>query len=236
MVAKRSLVALTSMLVAIVPVLSGATSRSMGRITANGHADVNGVAVASEATVFSGDRVTTARESVANLVLSAGSRVILPAGSSVTVRRNLKQDVVVLESGALAVLTRSSSPAVIEVRGANVVPEPGQASVIEVALEGNDLKVMSRRGSATVVASNKTFDVPAGKELDATVSPASDPQGPQGNGTAPASATISYAKWLVIGSFATGLTGLGLGAAAYANTTNPASCQAVSSTGSITCP
>jgi len=210
---------------------SGATP-VLGQVTVKGNAKVNGIATPSGAAVFSGDRVGTETNTIAELLLNGGSRVMLPDSTIVVLRNDADQVIVDLKQGALAALSKSASPAFIDANGVRIKPAE-VAAVVEVAVQGNSLKVAVRRGSAIVESADKTIEVKEGKELDATLAPP-PPQGPTGGGPHP-SMRSSLATWELITAAAAGLTGLVLGAVAISRA-NPADCKVASPSGTIVCP
>ena len=109
------------------------------------------------------------------------------------------------------------------------LPEVGV--VLEVAVSGNTLKVLVRRGSATVETADKTLEVEEGKELDATMAPPW-PQGPVGPRKA---GRGKLETWVFITAVGAGVTGLALGIWALTRP-NPTDCTFVSTSGKIVCP
>ena len=201
----------------------------LGQVIVKGQAKVNGLVTSSGATVFPGDRMTTETNSVAELVLNGGNKVLLSESSAVTLSQDASQVIVNLKQGALAVLSKNNSSPIIEGNGVLIKPATDTAVMIEVAVRGNSLRVLARRGSAIVVASDESIEVAEGKELDATTAPASA-QGP----TRP-SGVSRIAKWKIIGIAAAAATGLGL-AVMIATRPNDADCGVESPAGTVTCP
>lgn len=235
MINKAALATLCTMLLIYGPVAEAATSATpiLGQVMVKGNAKINGIATPSGATVFSGDLVGTETNTIAELLLNGGSRVMLPESSIVILGNDAAQVIVDLKQGALAALSKSASPAFIDANGARIKPAADVAVVLEVAVRGNTLKVAARRGSATVETADKTLEVEEGKELDATLTPPS-PQGPAGAG--PRSPFKSRLEtWELIAAVGAGLTGLVLGIIAISRA-NPADCKVASPSGTITCP
>jgi ferric-dicitrate binding protein FerR (iron transport regulator) len=202
----------------------------LGQVIVKGQAKVNGIVTPSGANVFHGDQLTTGADSVAELVLSGGNKVLLPGSSAVVLRQEANHIIVKLGAGALAILSKNSSPAIIEAHGAWIRPAADTAVVLEIATSGNSFKVLARRGSATVEAANKSLEVAEGKELDATMA-ADAPQLP--NGRPAGRNTITM--WVFVAAVAACFTGLALGIAAKLRP-NPQDCQVVSTTGQVVCP
>jgi hypothetical protein len=232
MTSKKTLVTLCAALLIYGPAAEAAASATpmVGQVMVKGNAKINGIGTPSGATLFSGDQVGTETNTVAELLLNGGSKVMLPESSTVVLHNDAAQVIVHLKQGALAVVSKSSSPAFIDANGARIKPAAGAAVVLEVSVGGNSLKVLANRGSATVETADKTLEVEEGKELDATMAPARPP------GQATVSAGRSKLQtWVFITAMAAGLTGLVLGTVAISRA-NPADCKVMSPSGTITCP
>jgi ferric-dicitrate binding protein FerR (iron transport regulator) len=202
----------------------------LGQVIVKGQAKVNGIVTPSGANMFIGDQLATGADSVAELALTGGNKILLPGSSVVVLHQEANRTIVKLAEGAIAVLSKSSSPVIIEANGAWIRPAAGAPVVLEIATRGNSLKVLARRGSATVEAANKSLEVPEGKELDATVA-ASSGQLPDGR---PAGRN-RLTTWVFIAAVAASFTGLALGIAATLRP-NPQDCQVATTTGQVVCP
>lgn len=203
----------------------------LGQMTVRGQAKINGIVTASGATLFGGDQVATDKEAIAQLLLTGGSRVLLPESSAVILTSSVADMMVNLKQGGLAMVNGSGLPAFIEANGALIKPT-GRTTVLEAVVVGNSLKVLVHRGSATVETADKNLEVAEGKELDATMLPAPVPQGPAGTRAAGRGRLETY---VFITAVAAGLTGLVLGIVAVSRA-NPADCRVVSPSGTIKCP
>ncbi|HEV2523267.1 MAG TPA: hypothetical protein VGT24_12880 [Candidatus Acidoferrales bacterium] len=115
-----------------------------------------------------------------------------------------------LEDGTLSVLNKSVKPISIDARGALVQAEAGQASVYDVILNGNSLRVISRGGLVRVETANKSAELQPGNELDATLAPPPDPAHPPQSPTG----TSLASTWVILTVAAVGVTGIILGAVA----------------------
>jgi len=206
---------------------------TLGQAIIKGQARINGVATPSGTSLFAGDRVATSTDSIAQLQLTKGGNVFLPASSVVVLEPEGDPVTLGLEQGALAVLSKNSSPLTVEANGVRILAPTDSAAVIEVAITGNSLKVLARRGKAIVESADRTIEVPEGKELDATV--ASAPK--QGPSEAKPAGRNRLETWVLVIAVAAGLTGLILGIMAVTRP-NPAGCIVVSPSGvgSIRCP
>ena len=218
------LATLLSVLLVYVPVVPAASPAVVGKISTKGRTTVNGTLVPEEATVFAGDRIATDKETAAGLSLPGGDQVFLPSLSAAQIKRIDDQVAVVLERGALAVVNRSAQPVIVEVNGVRVRASGTSGAIYEVAVNGTSLKVMARKGTAVVKASDRTVEVKEGTTLDATA-----PQGPAGaGGVGPIWTAV------LVSSTAAGFTGLGLGIKAVSRP-KPQNCVVVSPN-SINCP
>ena len=218
---KAFLAAFVSTLLVYVPVAPAAAPSAVGQATVKGIAEVNGSAAASQFTLFSGDRVVTKSNTAAQFALPGGNEVLLPSLSDATVNQVAKTYHVSLNHGALAILSKANEPVIVEADGARIHATAGAAAVLEVSVNGNELRVLSRRGTATVESANKTVEVPAGKELVANM--ATPPQ----EGSMSNSSLSGMDKALLIVGVGAGLTGLALGAVALSRP-NPSNCTIVS--------
>ncbi len=222
---KGMLAIVLSLLLVYVPVAPAASPAVVGKMTTKGNALVNNAAVPAEATVFAGDQIATEKETVAGLSLSGGDQVFLPSLSSAKVNRTDTQVTVALERGALAVLNRSAKPVVIEANGMRIQSANPSAGIYEVAVNGNELKVMARKGATIVTGADRTVEVPEGKTLEATVAPR-----PAGLG-----GLSAFWAFVVVASAAAGITGLALGVSAIRRA-DPKDCTVVSPGGTLRCP
>jgi len=212
-----------SLLLVYVPVAPAASPAAVGRIQTKGTAEVNGAPVPTEATVFAGDRITTQKKTASGLLLPGGDQVFLPSLTAAKVNRSGKRVVVSLERGALAVVNRSAEPVVIEANGVRI-EAANSAGVYEVAIQGQGLKVMTRKGTTLVKAADRTVEVKEGTTMDATVA-----QGPGGQGGLSPLWTV-----VLVTSAAAGFTGLALGIRALERS-QPQDCVVVSPS-TISCP
>lgn len=217
------LVTCLSLLLVYAPVAPAATPAVVGKVQTKGAAEVNGTAVPSEATLFAGDRITTQKKTASGMSLPGGDQVFLPSLTTAKVTRPDKRVVVTLERGALAVVSRSAEPVIIEANGVRIQAGSRQA-VYEVAVQGTGLKVLARKGTALVKSADRRVEVKEGTTMDATVGPAP-----------PAPGALSP-LWTVVlvTSAAAGFTGLALGVIALERS-QPQDCTVVSPN-QITCP
>ncbi len=219
----RTLLAmLLVVLLVYAPVAPAASPAVVGKINTKGTAEVNGAPVPAEATVFTGDRISTQKNTASGLSLPGGNQVFLPALTVARISRTGDQVTVALERGALAVVNRSADPVVIEANGVRIQAAGPAGGVYEVAVQGRGLKVMARKGTAVVKATDRTVEVKEGTTMDATVAP-----GPTGG-------TSSLLTIVTVVGAAAGITGLALGVQALRRS-QPQDCVVVSPN-TISCP
>jgi ferric-dicitrate binding protein FerR (iron transport regulator) len=219
---KGLVVVVLSVVLIYLPV-APATSTALGQMTTRGRAEINGSTAPAEATIFAGDRISTSEKTTAAVTLPGQDEVLLPGLTRAVLDRQAGRVRVKLERGSLAVRAKSSMPAIVEAGGARIEPAAQTLAVYEVAIDGNALRVLARRGTALVETDGRTVEVKEGTELDATLAP------PQSQG-----ALSSLQTWTIIVAAAAGVTGLALGVAAITRP-SPSDCKTLSS-GQISCP
>jgi len=196
----------------------------VGKMTMKGLVEINGVAAPSESTVFAGDRISTGKETAVGLFITGGDQLFLPSLSNAGVDRAGQQLIVTLERGALAVINQSGQPVVVRAGGVQIQAMRPSVSLYEVVVADGSLKVLARKGTAVVRASNRTVEVTEGKTLEATVPNPISPSGSLG----PLWTTV------LVASAAAGITGLVVGVQAL-NRAQPQDCTVVSPN-QINCP
>jgi hypothetical protein len=233
---KMNLALVLSLLLVTLPVLPAEPSAAVGKMTTRGAAEVNGTSLPNDATVFSGDRLATQKDSTVALSLGAGNQVFFPELTRARLERRGDETKVSLEQGALAVVSRAGIVPIVEASGVRIQTAGTAPAIFEVAISGTTLKVLARTGAMRVISADRTIEVPEGKMLEATVSPAPpSPQAPAaGTGLTSGLSTIQVVA--IAGGLAAGLTGLALGAVALTRP-NPKDCKITgSSPATITCP
>jgi hypothetical protein len=217
MVAKAPLAVAFSVLLALPPLSLAGSPAVVGKMNMKGRVEINGASAPPESTVFAGDRISTGNETALGLSLTGGDQVFLPSQSAVQVDRAGQQITVALERGALAVVNRSDQPLLVRAGGVEIQTAGPSGGLYEVAISGGNLKVLARKGTAMVRASNRTVEVKEGTTLEATV-------------PTPALAAGGLGPlWTVVlvASAAAGITGLVLGVQAL-NRVQPQDCVVVS--------
>lgn len=231
---KMNLALVLSLLLVTLPVLPAEPSAALGKMTTRGAAEVNGTSLPNDATVFSGDRLATQKDSAVALSLGAGNQVFFPELTRARLERSGNETKVSLEHGALAVVSRAGIVPVVETSGVRIQTAGTAPAIFEVAMTGTTLKVLARTGMTRVIAADRTIEVPEGKMLEARVSPA-PPQAPTaGTGMTSGLSTIQIVA--IAAGLAAGVTGLVLGSIALTRP-NPKDCKITgSSPATITCP
>ncbi len=193
----------------VVALLSGpvsylrASSAALGRMIPHSSAQLNGVTVYLESTVFSGDVVNTPSDSFAVFLLARGNQLQLGPASEVRLVQAEAAPVVVLERGAVLVGRGEGKPIAVQARG--LLLRPQGVGRYEVAVTEKGVVVAATDSDVTVHAANQSFLVAAGKAMRFEV--ADGPQRPVG-----ARADDGVAWGVILGaSIAAGAAGVLLG-------------------------
>lgn len=203
-----------------------AENRAMGRATPYGPAEVNGVPLGAETTLFAGDRLRTGADAALALRLPGRDQVFLPERTLARLS-GARRPRITLESGAAAVVARAELPVEIIVRGVRIAAPAGAA--YEVAVRGDRLEVLSRRGVVTVAGPEQAIEVPEGTRLEADFAPA-DP-------AAPVDAVRRFDQAVLVAAISLGIAGFVVGMAAFLRD-RPQDCSVTGSATpfTITCP
>lgn len=188
------------------PAASAASNPIAAQLTTSkGTALINGVTAPEVTSVFAGDRIVTAKQSLTSLTFPGGDAIVIPELSKAVLGVEDGHLFITLEDGSLSVLNKNSTPIEIRAAGARIEAANGKSALYEVTLHGNALTVVSRNGVAHVEAANRSGDVPTGMALKATFAPAKQTtQGVYSNGF-----TMTAVDWSILGIAAA--TGLGVG-------------------------
>jgi len=152
--------------------LSAAAPATMGRVVANAPATLNGVAIPREATVFSGDRLTTGADGWARIYLAEGEQIHLAARSEARAARSGERVDVELVNGKLSLQTNAGSGVNVQTNGLAIVPA-NQDAVWEVTRTApNEVLVAAHSGSVEVRGANRNVTVPAGRSARVSTAPA----------------------------------------------------------------
>ena len=233
---KMNIALVLSLLLVALPVLPAEPPAAVGKLTTRGVAEVNGTSLPNDATVFSGDRLATQKDSAVALSLGAGNQVFFPELTRARLERSGTETKVLLERGALAVVSRSGGVPMVETSGVRIQTAGASPAIFEVAISGTSLKVLTRTGTTRVISADRTIEVPEGKMLEATVAalPPAPQAAPAGTGMTAGLTTLQTVA--IVGGLAAGLTGLALGAVALTRP-NAKDCKITgSSPATITCP
>ncbi|HXE76444.1 MAG TPA: hypothetical protein VNN18_12540 [Candidatus Xenobia bacterium] len=148
--------------------LSAASPATMGRVVAKAPATLNGVAVPQEATLFSGDRLTTGDQGWARVYLSASEKIFLDSSSEA--RASRRADGISIELTRGGVHLQTGANVSLTAGGLEVVPrEKAVWQVRQTSL--NEVVVVALKGSVEVRGSNRTVEVPAGRSARVTATP-----------------------------------------------------------------
>lgn len=173
---------------------------AIGTVNGNGRARVNGTPVPNGAVLYAGDQVATTSGGTALIYLAKGGKLALGGSTVARVTANDKGFTVALNRGRVMAVTEKGSPIVVKADGVNVEPKLASGTY-DVALNGNNLEVLSRSGTTLAEAPNRTAEVGEGKLMKATIT-----QGP-------ATAGKRKRKMILVVLVAAGITGAALGIA-----------------------
>ncbi|MGH9777472.1 MAG: FecR domain-containing protein [Candidatus Acidiferrales bacterium] len=164
--------------------VSAAAPATMGRVVATSPATLNGLAIPREATLFSGDRLTTGADGWARIYLAEGEQIHLRARSEARAARAGERVDVELMNGQVLLQTRAGSALNVLTNGLAILPA-GQGAVWEVTRTApTEVLVAAHSGSVEVRAANRNLTVPAGRSArinTVAASPSAAPP-PMGNG------------------------------------------------------
>lgn len=156
-----------------------AGNASLGKVTPQGPAELNRVALLAESSVFSGDTVTTAAEGWALVFLAKGDRVQVGPASEVRLIEAAGVVVASLERGSLQAQNGGAQSLMVQARGLLVNPAGGAR--YHVALVENGVVVSADQGTVNVQGTNRSYTVSAGQAMRFEVTAA--PQAPAGAGS-----------------------------------------------------
>lgn len=203
------------LLLLYLPVAPAATNPAAGQMmTSKGTAAINGVAAPEVTSIFSGDRIATAKQSLTSLAFPGGDAIVIPELSKATVGMQDGHLCITLEEGSLSVLNKTATPIEIRAGGARIEAANGHAALYEVTLHGSALRVVSRSGAAHVETANHTGDVPTGMALNATFAQTTQPAGSN-------SFLLTTTDWLLIGAAAAAGLGVGVYEATKGSSSSP---------------
>ena len=136
---------------------SNVASESKAVLRASGKVQVNGTAGGEITTLFSGDRIQTDEDSVANITTSGSSVLVMP-NASVTFLGNSVE----LTQGGMSIATSAGMVALAD--GLTVTPTAQKLSKFEVVEYEESVIIAAREGDATVSDGQQTSTVPEGQQ------------------------------------------------------------------------
>ncbi|MGH9864593.1 MAG: hypothetical protein ACRD4H_04190 [Candidatus Acidiferrales bacterium] len=160
---------------------------ALGQISVNGEAAINGVDAIGGASVFSGDRLATRKDSAASVSLKSGNELVLGELTTVEILDARSEISVPLDSGQLEYLSGTAVPIVVTARGTEIVPgKGGGVYAVAFALNGDVLRVTACKGLAELESGNVNVKIAEGRTLVATIGTLQqedERSGAKGNGT-----------------------------------------------------
>jgi hypothetical protein len=186
-----------------------APSPSLGIVVYADRAQVGAAQASVGATVFSGDRLSTAQAGSVQ-VRASSARLLLSGASSATLSEDDVTPAATLTAGSATFSTANSKAFAVHVASALIRPNSDKPTVGQVTvLNPKELVVKSTRGSLSIAVDDDVREIPEGMAYRVVLDPnAADPQGPRGAGTKgyggpPIKAAKSRFIW-----FAVGVTGV----------------------------
>lgn len=213
---KGHLAVIVSLLLVQASITPAGAPAAVGTIQTRGNVQVNGTVIPGGGTLFAGDRIVTGKDTAASLALAGHDQVFLPEQTAAAVRQEGQRVRVVLEQGAVAVVSRSPQPVEVQAAGVRISASAG-AGMYEVAVRDHALEVLGRHGVTLVTAANRTVEVPEGMKLEATIA-----------GPAPADGLSTFDKVVLVTAVGLGIAGFALGLAAFLRD-KPEDCKVVGS-------
>lgn len=195
------LVLICSMLMAFQPVF-GSPANAIGTVTSS-EARLNGSPVPDGAVVYAGDRIATTAGGNASIRLQRGAELSLAESTAAQVTSSEKGYAVELDQGRVEAVAGAKAPVVVNSDGLTVMAKAKNGSY-EVALNGDKMEIVSRRGTTVAEAANRTVEIPEGMMLKATMA-----QGPPSTGRS----GLQKKDMVIALLIAAGVTGAGLGVA-----------------------
>lgn len=199
----RSILALVvSFSMVFAPAVSAAGPEAMGRLSAEGAAKINGVAMPTGTTVYDGDRISAGQKSMATITLTGGNRILVAENSQAQVRKVGTQMGVSIEQGGLGFAQLKGEPVLVEALGVILRPVGNGPVSYMTKIESKSLVLTAVKGDVRVEGRNSSHVVPAGKtmrfELGESTAAPQGPAGAGGNSFASAKAVIITA--IIIGA------------------------------------
>jgi hypothetical protein len=182
-----------------------APSSSLGIVVYADRAQVGAALASVGATVFSGDRLSTAQSGSVQVRASA-ARLLLGGASSATLSQDDATPAATLTGGSATFSTANSKAFAVHVASAVIRPNSDKPTVGQVTvLNPKELIVKSTRGSLSIAVEDDVREIPEGMAYRVVLDPnAADPQGPRGAGAGgygrpPIKAAKSRFIWFAVG-------------------------------------
>jgi len=187
----RDCISVTKSILALLVTLSllttpvwAAPASSLGTVTYADRALVGSAQASVGATVFPGDRLSTAQSGSVQ-VRAASARLLLSSSSSATFSQDEATPAATLNFGSATFSTASANAFALHVASAVVRANSNQPTIGQVTfLNPKELIVKSTRGSLSIAVEDDVREIPEGAAYHVVLDPnAPIPQGPRGAGT-----------------------------------------------------
>lgn len=163
--------------------------KAVGRLAAEGKAQVNNVTAPAGTTIFDGDMVSVAGQGLATVWLGGGSRVLVTENSTAQMLREEQQTIVKIAQGTVAVMNDSEGGVVVNAQGLLIRTLAGTPARFAARIEKRAVVLTSVAGSVSVEGATSKHVVPEGKSMRFELE--SDyPQGPAGVGAGGATSVV----------------------------------------------
>lgn len=163
---RRGLILFLCALLLNLPLL-GNTPELVGVAKARGPAQINGMLLPEESSVFAGDHVTTGVTSTLTIFSGSEERIRLGPASGARLLKQGGVTVVALEEGAVSFRSRGQTQVVMEkynvtVRGQGFFPAVAEVALTSLA-SGVEAQVWALKGSVEVAGPNQSFMLKPGQ-------------------------------------------------------------------------
>jgi len=209
---RSTLIMVTVGMMACAPAFGG--SRVVGTLAGSMNATVEGLSPEPSATIFAGQHLRV-KDGEAVVATATGVRLIFGRNTSAWFPSAQDEVAVQLEQGDVSVYVPSGGPRLrVNAGGVSLTPVGGFPTLCQLAMRGDFIGVVSRKGAVRMEGNGAPVEVPAGKEITIRTRNAASPQGaPAGSGgsTARAGGGGGGPSVLTVAALAAGVTGAVVG-------------------------
>lgn len=157
------------------PLVGAETGTALGRVLTGPPAQINGVSLPGDATLFNGDRLSTGANGWARVFLARGEQVHL--GAQTQARATSQGETLTFELNQGQMALRGGRNVRVRSNGLELAAKADNAIWEVKELGKGSIVVASHRGAVEVIAANRTVEVPAGRTLALETTPLPPDQG-----------------------------------------------------------